>query len=73
MTEKKKKFLQALLQFLSHDVGGKSILLEMERTRSAIDPRPCLAKEWDELREAAGIAGYMTPVQAREHLLEILN
>jgi len=69
----KEKLIEQLAHFLVDDVGGKSIMLQMESTRPAGDPRPKLATEWVAVCRAAKIEGYASYTEAIKTLTEILK
>ena len=69
----KQNLIEQLARFLTDDVGGKSVLFQMEMMRPEGDPRPALAKEWVALRRTAQVDGYADQAEAVETLTKILK
>lgn len=61
---RKEQLIKALAKYLSHDMGKKSILLEMGDED---------AKVWAEVRDASGIMGYADEGETEKHLKELLG
>jgi len=71
--DQKKRFIAQLARFLSDNLAGKSILLEMETKHPKPGPLPNLAKEWAELRSASPVHGWSDVKSTEETLLKFFN
>lgn len=74
-SERKRRFVKALAQFLVGLQAGKSIALELEQKRidAGIPPIVPWAGEWAALRQATPLFGYPTMDEAEEALSEFLG
>lgn len=62
--ERKKELIEELAEYLTRDLGTRSILLEMGKPE---------AKEWARLWEVAGMFGYPTKDEAVVTLTQLLG
>lgn len=69
-TSQKEEAIASLITLLNSNLGGKSILLEMESKRTEGDPRPDIMHQWAKARTALGLQGYTSHDTVRRRLQE---
>lgn len=70
--KQKKLFIHNLAEFLAGNAGAKGIMLQVEQSYAATDPRPKLAKEWASLLNCAPWTGYINVSDAENALTDFL-
>lgn len=69
LEEKREKFIADLAEYLTGNSAAKSMSVAVETRREACDMRPVWASEWAQLRQSAGVYGWVD----KDEAIEILN